>query len=230
MTHPQGTYGDFEEPSDRELSLTGVAPYWAEGAKGKPHARRESVEFVNSDSGTITVFLTWLDLLGAGRDRLHCRVMIHESADVDSAERYRADLVGIDTSHPGQDGAQEAQPENDPQKRERDVSRLPRDQSSPKRRVAPSHRGHLVRHSRRRRSTALTKCPAWTALFPCGVIGSTVAFGAICPGSSPGGGAKQGAGPDPRKSGSGPAHISPSRPPGILRMTKPHIQSRRAHP
>lgn len=82
--------------ADRELFITGVALYWAEGTKDKPHARRESVEFVNSDPGMISVFLAWLDLLDVGRERLHCRVMIHETADVDAAERYWADLVGID--------------------------------------------------------------------------------------------------------------------------------------
>ncbi|WP_256640570.1 helix-turn-helix domain-containing protein [Streptomyces murinus] len=82
--------------SDRELFLLGVALYWAEGTKDKPHTRRESVEFVNSDPGMISVFLAWLDLLEVSRDRLHCRVMIHESADVGAAECYWADLVGID--------------------------------------------------------------------------------------------------------------------------------------
>ncbi|MET9967883.1 hypothetical protein ABZZ80_18630 [Streptomyces sp. NPDC006356] len=86
------------ELSDRELFITGVALYWAEGTKDKRHARRESVEFVNSDPGMICVFLAWLKLLEVGRDRLHCRVMIHESADIVAAERYWADLVGIDRS------------------------------------------------------------------------------------------------------------------------------------
>ncbi|MGC9539132.1 hypothetical protein [Streptomyces sp. UG1] len=86
------------ELSDRELFIMGVALYWAEGTKDKPHARRESVEFVNSDPGMISVFLAWLRLLEVGRDRLRCRVMIHESADVEAAEQYWADFVGIDRS------------------------------------------------------------------------------------------------------------------------------------
>ncbi|WP_327697001.1 hypothetical protein [Streptomyces sp. NBC_00459] len=86
------------ELSDRELFLTGVALYWAEGTKDKPHARRECVEFVNSDPGMIRVFLAWLDLLEVSRERLHCRVMIHESADVVAAERHWADLIGMDPS------------------------------------------------------------------------------------------------------------------------------------
>ncbi|MDN3260089.1 hypothetical protein QWJ26_09775 [Streptomyces sp. CSDS2] len=82
--------------SDRELFLIGVGLYWAEGAKDKPYSRRELVLFVNSDPGMISVFLAWLDLLGVERDRRRFRVMIHESADVATAERYWAELVGVD--------------------------------------------------------------------------------------------------------------------------------------
>ncbi|MEU0334204.1 hypothetical protein [Streptomyces sp. NPDC006193] len=82
--------------SDRELFIAGVALYWAEGTKDKPHARRERVAFVNSDPAVIRLFLAWLDLLGVERDTVGYRVMIHESADVAGAERYWADLVGAD--------------------------------------------------------------------------------------------------------------------------------------
>jgi transcriptional regulator with XRE-family HTH domain len=37
------------ELSDRELFFTGVALYWAEGAKDKPHRRTEVLQFINSD-------------------------------------------------------------------------------------------------------------------------------------------------------------------------------------
>ncbi|MGW1593258.1 hypothetical protein [Streptomyces sp. NPDC002343] len=84
--------------SDRELFLVGVGLYWAEGAKDKPYDRRENVIFVNSDPGMIRVFLAWLDLLRVERGRLRFNVMIHESADVEGAERYWADLVGADPS------------------------------------------------------------------------------------------------------------------------------------
>ncbi|MFJ4714980.1 hypothetical protein [Streptomyces sp. NPDC088785] len=82
----------------RELFLTGVALYWAEGTKDKPHARRETVTFVNSDPGMIQVFLAWLDLLGVDRDRLRFGLLIHESANVEGAERYWADLTGAPRS------------------------------------------------------------------------------------------------------------------------------------
>ncbi|MFJ3642466.1 hypothetical protein ACIPRD_22245 [Streptomyces sp. NPDC090108] len=82
----------------RDLFMTGVALYWAEGAKDKPYARRESVQFVNSDPGVIRIYLAWLDMLGVERGRLRYRVMIHMTADVEGAERYWSDLVGIDVS------------------------------------------------------------------------------------------------------------------------------------
>ncbi|MFC7306134.1 hypothetical protein ACFQVC_18165 [Streptomyces monticola] len=87
--------------SDRELFLLGVGLYWAEGTKDKPHTRREVVEFVNSAPDVIAVFLAWLDLLGVERERLHCRVMIHVSADIAAAEQHWADIVGIHRSHLG---------------------------------------------------------------------------------------------------------------------------------
>lgn len=77
----------------RELFLAGVALYWAEGTKDKPYARRERVTFVNSDPDVIRLFLAWLALLGVERERIRYHVMIHESADVEAAESYWADLV-----------------------------------------------------------------------------------------------------------------------------------------
>lgn len=86
------------ELSDRELFMAGVALYWAEGQKSKPYQRREAVIFINSDPGVIQVYLAWLDLLDVPRERLRFRVMIHETADVATAERYWADLVDIDAA------------------------------------------------------------------------------------------------------------------------------------
>ncbi|MGW6943240.1 hypothetical protein ACWGF3_30155 [Streptomyces xanthophaeus] len=82
--------------SDRDLFIAGVALYWAEGSKSKPYRRSETVTFINSDPGVICVYLAWLQLMGVPRDRLKFRVMIHESADVEGAEQYWADLAGVD--------------------------------------------------------------------------------------------------------------------------------------
>jgi hypothetical protein len=84
--------------SERDLFMSGVALYWAEGAKDKPYARRENVQFVNSDPGVIRIFLAWLDLLGVERGRLRYRVMIHMTADAEGAEKFWAGLAGVDVS------------------------------------------------------------------------------------------------------------------------------------
>ncbi|KPC83336.1 MULTISPECIES: hypothetical protein [Streptomyces] len=84
--------------TDRELLLIGVGLYWAEGTKDKPYDRRENLTFVNSDPGMIETYLAWLAAVGVTRDRICFRVMIHQTADVVTAERYWAELVGIDAS------------------------------------------------------------------------------------------------------------------------------------
>ncbi len=89
---------EIGELSDRDLFLAGIALYWAEGAKSKPYARRESVTFINSDPGVIQAFLAWLRMLDVEPERLTFRLMIHESADAEAAERHWADLVGVDAA------------------------------------------------------------------------------------------------------------------------------------
>ncbi|MEU8854364.1 MULTISPECIES: hypothetical protein [Streptomyces] len=84
--------------TDRELLLVGAGLYWAEGTKDKPYDRRENLTFVNSDPGMIETYLAWLALVGVTRDRIRFRVMIHRTADVAAAERYWAELVGVDAS------------------------------------------------------------------------------------------------------------------------------------
>ncbi|MFD9460425.1 hypothetical protein [Streptomyces sp. NPDC060027] len=84
--------------TDRDLFVAGVALYWAEGTKDKTYDRRETATFVNSDPGVIQVYLAWLALLGIESERLKYRVMIHVTADVEAAQRYWADLVGVDAS------------------------------------------------------------------------------------------------------------------------------------
>jgi hypothetical protein len=56
------------------------------------------VQFVNSDPGVVQIHLAWPDMLGVERSRLRYRVTIHATADVEGAERYWADMVGVDVS------------------------------------------------------------------------------------------------------------------------------------
>ncbi|GAU68623.1 Syd protein [Streptomyces sp. NBRC 110611] len=89
---------EIDQLSDREPFLIDVGPYWSEGAKSKPHNPAERVTFINSDPGMIRTYLAWLTVLGIEPERLQFRVHIHETADVEAAERYWAQLVGIETS------------------------------------------------------------------------------------------------------------------------------------
>jgi hypothetical protein len=87
--------GQIQELAESELFVAGVVAYWAEGTKGKPWSRSPSVLFVNSDAGMIRLFLAWLQLLGIGLERCSFRVSIHESADVDAAVAFWAEVVGV---------------------------------------------------------------------------------------------------------------------------------------
>ncbi|WP_435853936.1 hypothetical protein [Streptomyces sparsogenes] len=86
---------EIGELTDRELFLVGVGLYWAEGSKSKPYRLQERATFINSDADMIRLYLAWLGLLKVEPERLRYRVTIHESADTAEAERYWADVVGV---------------------------------------------------------------------------------------------------------------------------------------
>jgi len=81
--------------SDRDLLLVGAILYWAEGSKDKSYDRRERVVLINSDERLIRIFLRWLELLGVPRERLRFRLSIHESASIEEAQKYWAEVVGV---------------------------------------------------------------------------------------------------------------------------------------
>ncbi|MFJ8862137.1 hypothetical protein ACIRD8_27365 [Streptomyces sp. NPDC102451] len=89
---------EFATLTDRELFAIGVALYWAEGSKSKPHRPQERVTFINSDPDMISLYLAWLRLLGVPPEHLRFHVHIHETADVAASERYWADLTGAPDS------------------------------------------------------------------------------------------------------------------------------------
>jgi len=74
--------------TNREIIVAGAIAYWCEGAKNKPHKRQDRVIFVNSDPAMIRFFLGFLEAAGVDRGRLTYRLQIHESADVEAAERF----------------------------------------------------------------------------------------------------------------------------------------------
>ena len=79
----------------RDLVLAAVIAYWCEGSKDKSYARRERVTFINSDPGLIRLFLAWLRQEGIDAERWRLNLSIHESADVDAATQYWADVAGV---------------------------------------------------------------------------------------------------------------------------------------
>jgi transposase len=79
--------------ADRELLIAATIAYWCEGAKSKPYRRAEEVNFINSDPNLITLFLRFLRMTGISGERLRYRVHIHESAEIEAATRYWANLV-----------------------------------------------------------------------------------------------------------------------------------------
>lgn len=80
----------------RELLIAGAIAYWCEGAKNKPYHRHDRVTFINSDPGLITFFLRFLDTADVAREQLIYRVHIHETADVEAAQRFWLALTGAD--------------------------------------------------------------------------------------------------------------------------------------
>jgi hypothetical protein len=84
------------ELSDREILIAGAIAYWCEGGKSKPHNPHDRVSFVNSDAALIRFFLRFLDVAGVGPERLIFRVYIHESADVEAAQRFWLDATQAD--------------------------------------------------------------------------------------------------------------------------------------
>jgi hypothetical protein len=79
--------------TDREVIVAGAIAYWCEGAKSKPYRIDEQVRFINSDPALIRFFLAFLDKAGVSRQRLRYCVQIHESADVEAATRYWANVT-----------------------------------------------------------------------------------------------------------------------------------------
>ncbi|MDQ1631985.1 MAG: hypothetical protein QOC80_1957, partial [Frankiaceae bacterium] len=85
---------EVDDLTERELLLLGTALYWAEGSKSKPYRRKERLILINSDPDVIRVHMRWLRRLGFGTDDCSFSVSIHETADVEAAERYWREVVG----------------------------------------------------------------------------------------------------------------------------------------
>jgi hypothetical protein len=74
--------------SDREILIAGAIAYWCEGSKSRAQPPQDRVVFTNSDPRLISFFLRFLEVAGVTPERLICRVCIHESADIQSAQQF----------------------------------------------------------------------------------------------------------------------------------------------
>ncbi|MDP3962316.1 MAG: hypothetical protein Q8Q03_00395 [bacterium] len=72
---------DVGNLSKRELWITGVALYWAEGSKEKEWRPGSSVEFTNSDSGMVKFFINWLEeFCNVKKEDLDFSLFIHKNS------------------------------------------------------------------------------------------------------------------------------------------------------
>ena len=64
----------------RELWLIGATLYWAEGSKAKPHSVSTGIDFGNTDSEMIKLFLSWLrTALHVEASRINTSLYVHIS-------------------------------------------------------------------------------------------------------------------------------------------------------
>jgi hypothetical protein len=85
--------------NDREVLISGAIAYWCEGSKNKPYRRTDRVIFVNSDPALIKFFLRFLEAAGIEPHGLVYQLQIHETADVEAAQRFWLDVT---EAHPSQ--------------------------------------------------------------------------------------------------------------------------------
>ena len=85
--------------NDREILIAGAIAYWCEGVKNKPYRRTDRVAFMNSDPRLIRFFLRFLEAAGVEREGFVYRLQIHETADVEAAQRFWLDVT---QAHPTQ--------------------------------------------------------------------------------------------------------------------------------
>jgi hypothetical protein len=89
VAESQTAAAEIGDLTDRELLIAGAIAYWCEGSKSKPYRRgSDRVTFTNSDPRLVRFFLRFLDVAGVHPSDLVFRVHIHESADVEAAQRF----------------------------------------------------------------------------------------------------------------------------------------------
>ena len=157
--------------SRRDLWLLGVALYWAEGTKQKPHNVAQRVAFANSDPRMACLFMKWLrDVCLIPVRQLTFEIFIHESADCEAARRFWASTLQLPS--------------------ERFILRLKRHRLSPHRRNIGAAYVGLVRMTVARSAALNRRIAGWIEGIVQGIgesaNGKPSDFGSEYPGSIPG--------------------------------------------
>ena len=72
------TKSDFACLNQRDLWLSGIMLYWAEGGKIKDYRVSEQLRFSNSDARMLKLFLRWLkEILNVSDDDIKFELQIH---------------------------------------------------------------------------------------------------------------------------------------------------------
>lgn len=90
--------GDIQQLSQRELFITGIALYWAEGFKNS-HERR--LGFCNSDPNMVRFYLLWLNkCLGIDNKNLVIRLTLNKAYEnrAKEIEKYWSELTNVPLS------------------------------------------------------------------------------------------------------------------------------------
>ena len=151
---------EIGELTNRELLIAGAIAYWCEGSKNKPGPWNDQVIFTNSDPGLIRFFLRFLEAIGTSLSDAIFRVYIHESADVESAQRFWLEVTGASADQFRTPYAEAPQPEDGTEEHRRRVPRLPAHRRPAEQRPLPPDRG-MVSSDHERRLT-----PAWAGVEP----------------------------------------------------------------
>ena len=79
-----------------DINEVGTLLYWCEGSKREEDYR---VEFVNSDSKMVAVFMKYIRAKGVDEKRLRLRLAIHIQDDESECKKYWIELTGLNDSN-----------------------------------------------------------------------------------------------------------------------------------
>ena len=88
------TRKDIKKLTSKDLWLTGVLLYWAEGSKEKRNSIGQQVKFSNSDPRMIMIFLKWLgEIMKINNNNINFELYIHKTANLNKALNYWSQIL-----------------------------------------------------------------------------------------------------------------------------------------